>query len=65
MSRVSNPSCQWSIPIIVRWLDAESGKITISGIPDRLNYYAIFIEYTVYKCGCGWKPVVYSVIIQR
>jgi hypothetical protein len=65
MSQVSSPSCQRVIPIIVRWLDAESGKITASGIPNHLNYCAIFIEYTVYKCGYGRRPAVYLVIIQR
>jgi hypothetical protein len=33
-------------PIIVGWLWATCGKITLGGIPNRLYYYVIFVVYT-------------------
>jgi hypothetical protein len=48
---------------------AASGQITLSGIPNCLNYSEIFGIYTIYKCGRGphnttwwtadWTPMVY------
>ena len=34
------------------------GQITVSGIPDRLNYCVIFVVRTFTNVAARWRPIV-------
>jgi hypothetical protein len=50
-----------SHPLLWPCFRAKYGKVTVSDMPNRVNYCVIFTVYTqITNVAAGWKPMLYG-----